>query len=43
MTLSTTHEVIVLSLRQSLYMPLDDLLYITREYINSDVSRAWKT
>jgi hypothetical protein len=30
----------VLSLRQSLYLPLDDLLYITREYINAAVSRA---
>ena len=30
----------VLSLRQSLYLPLDDLLYVTRQYINADVSRA---
>jgi transposase InsO family protein len=30
----------VLSLRQSLYLPLDDLLYITREYINAAVLRA---
>jgi len=39
-TLSATQEAIVLSLRQSLYLPLDDLLYITREYINEAVSRA---
>jgi transposase InsO family protein len=39
-TLSGTQEAIVLSLRQSLYLPLDDLLYITRQYINPDVSRS---
>jgi hypothetical protein len=39
-TLSTTQEAIVLSLRQSLYLPLDDLLYIARQYINPDVSRS---
>jgi transposase len=39
-TLSATQEAIVLSLRQSLYLPLDDLLYITRQYINSEVSRS---
>jgi hypothetical protein len=39
-TLSVTQEAIVLSLRQSLYLPLDDLLYITRQYINAAVSRA---
>jgi transposase len=39
-TLSATQEAIVLSLRQTLYLPLDDLLYITRQYINSAVSRA---
>ena len=38
-TLSATQEAIVLSLRQSLYLPLDDLLYITRQYMNPDVSR----
>ena len=32
-------EAIMLSLRQTLYMPLDNLLYITRQYINADVSR----
>lgn len=39
-TLSAAQEAIVLSLRQSLYLPLDDLLYVTRQYINADVSRA---
>lgn len=39
-TLSTTQEAIVLSLRQLLYLLLDDLLYITRQYINPDVSRS---
>ena len=39
-TLSATQEAIVLSLRQTLYLPLDDLLYITRQYINSEVSRS---
>jgi transposase len=39
-TLSATQEAIVLSLRQTLYLPLDDLLYITRQYINPDVSRS---
>ena len=39
-TLSATQEAIVLSLRQSLYLPLDDLLYIVRQYINPDVSRS---
>jgi transposase len=39
-TLSSTQEAIVLSLRQSLYLPLDDLLYITRQYINPDVSHS---
>jgi transposase InsO family protein len=39
-TLSAAQEAIVLSLRQTLYLPLDDLLYITRQYINPDVSRS---
>ena len=38
-TLSATQEAIVLPLRQSLYLTLNDLLYITRQYINPDVSR----
>jgi transposase len=39
-TLSSAQEAVVLSLRQSLYLPLDDLLYITRQYINAEVSLA---
>lgn len=39
-TLSAAQELVVLSLRQTLYLPLDDLLYITRQYINPDVSRS---
>lgn len=30
----------MLALRQSLYLPLDDLLYITKQYINAEVSRS---
>jgi hypothetical protein len=40
-TLPTTlsaAQAIVLALRQSLYVPLDDMLFITRQYINADVS-----
>jgi hypothetical protein len=33
--LSSTQGAVVLSLRQSLYLPLDDLLYITRQFIKS--------
>jgi len=32
-TLSAAYEAVDLSLRQSLYLPLDDLLYIIRQYI----------
>lgn len=39
-TLSKAQEAIVLALRQSLYLPLDDLLFITQQYINPDVSRS---
>ena len=39
-TLSAAQETVVLALRQSLYLPLDDLLYIARQYINPDVSRS---
>jgi hypothetical protein len=38
--LSAVQDAIVLSLRQTLYLPLDDLLYITRQSINADVSLA---
>jgi hypothetical protein len=33
-------DAVVLSSRQSLYLPLDDPLYIARQYINPDVSRS---
>jgi hypothetical protein len=39
-TLSAVQEAIVLALRKSLYLPLDDLLFITKQYINADVSRS---
>jgi len=39
-TLTAAQEAIVVSLRETLYLPLDDLLYITRQYINSEVSRS---
>jgi hypothetical protein len=39
-TLTATQEAVVLSLRQTLYLPLDDLLFITRQYINPEVSRS---
>jgi hypothetical protein len=38
--LSAARKNIVLALRQSLYLPLDDLLFITRQYINPDVTRS---
>ena len=38
--MSAAQQSIVLALRQSLYLPLDDLLFITRQYINPDVSRS---
>jgi hypothetical protein len=40
MILSVAQEAIVLALCQSLYLPLDDLLYITTEHINADMSRS---
>jgi transcriptional regulator with XRE-family HTH domain len=39
-TLSTAQEAIVLALRQSLCLPLEDLLFITRQYINAEESRS---
>jgi transposase InsO family protein len=39
-TLTPPQEAVVLSLRETLYLPLDDLLYITKQYINPDVSRS---
>ncbi|MFC0252259.1 hypothetical protein [Massilia consociata] len=32
--MSQAQEAILLALRQSLYLPLDDLLFITKQYIN---------
>jgi hypothetical protein len=40
MRLNAPQEAIVLSLRRSLNLPLDDLLSVTRHYINANVSRA---
>lgn len=39
-TLNAAQEAIVLALRQTLLLPLDDLFYVTRQYINPDVSRS---
>jgi transposase InsO family protein len=39
-TLSAAQEAVVVELRRMLLLPLDDLLVITREFINADVSRS---
>jgi transposase InsO family protein len=39
-TLTPAQEVLVVSLRKSLLLPLDDLLAVTHEFINEDVSRS---
>jgi hypothetical protein len=39
-TLTEAQEAVVIELRRSLLLPLDDLLLVTREFINADVSRA---
>jgi transposase InsO family protein len=39
-TLTPVQEAIVVELRTTLLLPTDDLLAVTREYINPDVSRA---
>ncbi len=39
-TLTPAQELIVVTLRQTLLLPLDDLLVIVREFINPDVSRS---
>jgi transposase InsO family protein len=39
-TLSPVQETIVVELRRTLLLPLDDLVAITREFINKDVSRS---
>jgi len=39
-TLSAGQEAIVVELRKTLLLPLDDLLVVVREFINADVSRS---
>src|SRR5437764_5301394 len=39
-TLTTAQEVLVVELRRTLLLPLDDLLVVTREFINPEVSRS---
>ena len=39
-TMSDFEEFVVIELRKTLLLPLDDLLAITHEFINADVSRA---
>ncbi len=39
-TLSKTQEFIVVELRKTLLLPLDDLLALTKQFINPDVSRS---
>jgi transposase-like protein len=45
-TLPATQEMIVIELRRLLELPLDDLLAVTRRFIDPDVSRSdgqWRT
>ena len=39
-TLTPAQEIIVVELRKSLLLPIDDLLAVTREFMNKDVSRS---
>jgi hypothetical protein len=39
-TLTPAQEAVVVALRQTLWLPLDDLLVITREFINAAASRS---
>jgi transposase InsO family protein len=39
-TLTSAQEALVVYLRQQLLLPLDDLLVVTREFLNPDVSRS---
>ena len=39
-TLSAAQETLVVELRRTLLLPLDDLLVVVREFINADVSRS---
>ena len=39
-TLTPAQEAVVLELRRTLLLPLDDLLALTREFLCKDVSRS---
>jgi hypothetical protein len=39
-TLTPAQELVVVELRKTLLLPLDDLLAVTREFLNPDVSRS---
>ncbi len=39
-TLTPAQELVVIELRTTLLLPLDDLLAVTREFLNPDVSRS---
>ena len=39
-TLTPAQELVVVELRKTLFLPLDDLLAVTREFINPNVSRS---
>ena len=39
-TLTPAQEVVVVHLRRTLLLPLDDLLAVTREFLSPDVSRS---
>ena len=39
-TLTSAQEAVVVALRRVLLLPLDDLLAVTREFLNPDVSRS---
>lgn len=39
-TLTPAQEAVVLALRETLWLPLDDLLVVSREFINEKVSRS---
>ena len=41
-TLSPAQEVIVMEIRRVCLLPLDDLVRVTREFINADASRSGK-
>jgi len=39
-TLTTAQEAVAVALRRMLLLPLDDLMAVTREFLNPDVSRS---